>query len=1002
MISLKTIHRSAANKASHYYADQKDDYYSRDGTAAQWQGKAAEALGLTGGIQQDVFLRALRGDFGPGVALSRSIRLDAKARAALDMTFSPPKSVSIQALAGKDSTVIEAHDRAVTQALQFLEQELLRARQTEQGITSTERTGNAVIAKFRHETARPTEGAYSDPQLHTHALLMNLTQRADGSWVAISNDEIFRLKSMTESVYHAELASGLEKAGHQIRYEGKSFELAYISRAHIEEFSKRSQDINAELAAIGETRGTASRALKQTIALKTRLNKEPEITREELQKDWERQAVELGIDFAAAKRPRGKELDVTPGAEAKCDAGLERPAIDVDVVPDHTSHPLDRESERRPRADSELEKRPGESTSEGLAPAAAALIADECLRWAIKHHTERESVMDGMAMLKTALHRSHGTGIKLTDLKGAVRRSLDKGHLILGTLHYRHARDRNGAGKSRTALVDALVEGGMSKKRAEEQIRKSIARGEFVPTGARYTTQSAREREKRILQIEGEGRDKVTPILQADAPQVAMAGKKLKPGQLAAAGLILTTAHRFVGVQGLAGTGKSHMLAQVKEAAEAAGYRVQAVASYGKQIEALRELNMEARTVASVLEARQQDRFKLDPKTVLVIDEAGVVPARIMERLMKMAEADGARVVMLGDTGQTKAIEAGRPFHQLQVAGMATTLMGDIVRQKSPDLKAAVELAAVGQASAALNVLEQKLKAVHSIDEDGARYDTIAGKYAALNADEQRETLIVTGTNSSRNALNEATHQALGLGGRGFDFNLLTRRDTTQAERRVAKYYVAGDILQPERDYKNGNLRQTEMYRIIGVPPDKPNDLIVEHVVTKERTQFNPARTAKLSVYQPVEAELSAGDWVRVTRNDAKLDLVNGGRFEVLAVTPTTVTIGGGGRRLTLDAAGGPLHLDRAYATTSHSAQGLTCDRAFINAESYSRTTQRDVYYVAISRARHQAEIYTDNASKLASVVDRLEEKTAALNIGMESTRPWRPQKAHPSMELNT
>ncbi|OZI47762.1 hypothetical protein CEK29_03340 [Bordetella genomosp. 5] len=64
------------------------------------------------------------------------------------------------------------------------------------------------------------------------------------------------------------------------------------------------------------------------------------------------------------------------------------------------------------------------------------------------------------------------------------------------------------------------------------------------------------------------------------------------------------------------------MLAQVKEAAEAAGYRVQAVASYGKQIEALRELNMEARAAPSVLEARQKNRFKLDEKTVLVIDEA--------------------------------------------------------------------------------------------------------------------------------------------------------------------------------------------------------------------------------------------------------------------------------------------------------------------------------------------------------------------------------------------
>lgn len=137
-----------------------------------------------------------------------------------------------------------------------------------------------------------------------------------------------------------------------------------------------------------------------------------------------------------------------------------------------------------------------------------------------------------------------------------------------------------------------------------------------------------------------------------------------------------------------------------------------------------------------------------------------------------------------------------------------------------------------------------------------------------------------------------------------------------------------------------------------------------------------------------------------VTRNNASLDLVNGARFEVLAVTPTTVTIGSGSRRLTVDAATVPLHLDRAYATTSHSAQGLTCDRALINAESFSRTTQRDVYYVAISRARHQTEIYTNDAAKLAGVVNRLEEKTAALDIGLETSRPWRQKEVARTFEL--
>lgn len=945
MISLKTIHRRSAAKATHYYADQKDDYYSRDGTAAQWQGKAGEALGLSGEIRQEDFLRALRGDFGPDVELSRSIRLDAKARAALDMTFSPPKSVSIQALVGKDAAVIAAHDRAVTHALAFVEAELVRARQTVNGVTTKERTGNALIAKFRHETARPTAGAYSDPQLHTHSLLMNITQRADGTWTAVSNDEIFRLKSVTESVYLAELAKELEKAGYGLRYEGKHFELAHITRPHIEAYSKRSNDITDELDAIGLDRQTASRSQKQTVALKTRKGKAPEITREELQADWSRQEKELGVDFSAGKRPVDKTIERSPEA--------------------------------------------------------VALIADECLKWAIKHHTERESVMDGSEMLRTALRRSIGTGIELKDVKAAVKRSLQKGHLILGTLQYRSAHERKGPGQTRAEWIEQVIQEGMSKKRAQEHVRQAIARGELVPTGARYTTQIAREREKRILQIERDGRNQVQPILQREQAQAALQGQGLKPGQLAAAELILSTPHRFVGVQGLAGTGKSHMLAKVKEAADTAGYTIKAVASYGKQIQALRELGMEARTVASLLEARQQDRFKLDPNTVLVIDEAAVVPSRIMERLMKMAETDGARVVMLGDTGQTKAIEAGRPFHQLQVEGMATALMGDIVRQKSPELKAAVESAASGRASASLGILSQKLHAVHTVNDDDLRYDAIASRYAGMSAKDRRETLIVTGTNRSRNALNEATHQALGLGGRGFDFNLLTRRDTTQAERRVAKYYIADDIIQPERDYKAGDLRQGEMYRVIGIAADKPNQLEVEHLATQVRTTFNPARTAKISVYQPVIAELSAGDWIRVTRNNASLDLVNGARFEVLAVTPTSVTIGAGDRRLVLDASTTPLHLDRAYATTSHSAQGLTCDRVLINAESFSRTTQRDVYYVAISRARYETEIYTNNSEKLAKAVNRLEEKTAALDIGLESISPLRLQRARIATEFD-
>nr|WP_232464576.1 MobF family relaxase [Bordetella genomosp. 8] len=956
----------------HYYSEQKDDYFSREGGAAQWQGKAAAALGLTGEIDSTQFADAMRGDFGPGIQLPYSVRLDSNARAALDLTFSAPKSVSIQALVGKDPAVLAAHDQAVTRALEFLEAEMVLARRKENGRTSVERTGNAAIAKWRHETSRPSRDALADPQLHTHALVMNITQRADGSWTAMGNEEIFRSLKLLDAVYQAELATQLEKAGYALRHEGGHFELAHISRQQIEAFSKRSMTIEAELAQIGETRRSASHGVKQTVTLRTRQAKTPEVSRESLQADWERQAVEMDLDLIPEKKERENFSEQEFGGEHG--HGELSQHDNTKGTTEGDSSVSGRSPESRPAGAGSKYRSPADQVRER--------IAAEALRWAIKHLTERESVTREKTLLETTLNHSRGTGVTIVDVQRAINTFTKKGQLIRSTQLYRPSAQQDGQVLSRNAWIRSLMTSGKSHKEAVSAIRRAIARRELVPADPHYTTQAAREREKRILQIEREGRGKVVPILLADVAQASLAGRSLKPGQVAAGKLILSTSNRVVGVQGLAGTGKSHMLDQVKKIAEESGHTVRAVASYGMQIRALRDLGVEAHTIASVLEARNQDRFKLDEKTVLVVDEAGVVPTRLMERLLQRSEAAGARVVLLGDTGQTKAIEAGRPFHQLQDEGMATALMGDIVRQKNPHLKKAVEFAANGKAAVSLGVLDAKLQAVHQISDDNERYEEVAQRYAALTPEERRGTLIVTGTNDSRNALNDAAHGALGLSGCGFTFEMLTRRDTTQAERRQAKYYHIGDVIQPERNYLNGTLMQAEMYRIVGQDATT-NRLTIERIKTGAQTSFNPARAAKLSVYQPVEAELSAGDWVRITRNDAARDLVNGARLEVVAVTPTSVTLKSGERTVLLEARSAPLHLDRAYATTSHSAQGLTADRVLMNAESFSRTTKQDVYYVALSRARYQVEVYTDNRNKLPGSVARHEDKTTALDIGL-------------------
>ncbi|EFF45612.1 TraI protein [Xanthomonas citri pv. aurantifolii str. ICPB 11122] len=109
-------------------------------------------------------------------------------------------------------------------------------------------------------------------------------------------------------------------------------------------------------------------------------------------------------------------------------------------------------------------------------------------------------------------------------------------------------------------------------------------------------------------------------------------------------------------------------VALIKQAsAVSEGYRTVALAPYGNQVKALKNEGLEAHTLASFLRTKDKP---IDGKTIIVLDESGVVGARQMEQVMRVVEKAGARMVLLGDTKQTEAIEAGKPFAQLQQEGM--------------------------------------------------------------------------------------------------------------------------------------------------------------------------------------------------------------------------------------------------------------------------------------------------------------------------------------------
>ncbi len=944
MLNVTQIRGNNQYAAAHYFS-AADDYYVKE-NPGEWQGQGAQTLGLTGPVEQARLSRLLDGQLPNGERIQTTFDPTGnKKRMGLDLTFSAPKSVSMQALVAGDKDVTAAHDRAVMRALEEVER-LAEARKKVKGKSYRERTGNMVIGKFRHEMSRA-----KDPQLHTHSVVLNMTQRSDGAWRALSNEDIYRVQHEVDALYKADLAKGLQELGYSIRLvdDKGSFELAHISRDQIEAFSARSRVIEEALANEGKTRATATTLEKQIISLATRPRKD-ESDRELVKQYWVEKSRDLRINYG----PRSL-LDGRTYERADSFGGRSRDRGDVDDRIVVTSLPV------------------------SLTPAQAVV------QYAINHLTEREAVVRETVLTATALRRAVGlTGPD--EVRAEIKRLVGQGALIEAVPAYRMADRQDGPALSSVGWKRYLQElKGWSDKQAHQYVNNAIKQGSLVQAEKRYTTQKALACEKAILSIERTGRGAIEPIMTAAIVKTLLEGSTLNAGQRSAVETIVSTRNRFVGIQGDAGTGKTYTVNQAvalikQETAVSEGYRTVALASYGNQVKALKNEGLEAHTLASFLRTKDKP---IDGKTIIVLDESGVVGARQMEQVMRIVEKAGARMVLLGDTKQTEAIEAGKPFAQLQQDGMQTVRISEIQRQKDHELRTAVEHAAESR------VLESlaHIKHVEEAKEPRERHGAIVNDYIQLTEPERRETLIIAGTNDARREINRMVRESLDLTGKGREFETLTRVDMTQAQRRFSPSYQPGMVIQPEKDYQKAGLARGETYRVKEALSG--NTLVLQRQ-DGTTTTINPRKATQLSVYHLERTELSVGDVVRINRNDPSLDLTNGDRMRVVGVIGGMVKLesveqrdGQPARSLELPA-NKPLHLEHAYASTVHSAQGLTNDRALIALDTKSRTTLMNLYYVAISRARHEARVYTNSITELPAAIARRFDKSTALAIQRE------------------
>jgi len=433
-------------------------------------------------------------------------------------------------------------------------------------------------------------------------------------------------------------------------------------------------------------------------------------------------------------------------------------------------------------------------------------------------------------------------------------------------------------------------------------------------------------------------------------------------------------------ILGMTGSGKTTTLTVIRNAAESQGYQVEGFAPTSRAARQLNDAGIESGTLQGFL-ARAANPDLGEQRHFYLVDESSLASTNQMrEFLSRLGPND--RVLLIGDIRQHQGVEAGRPFEQLQEAGMRTAMLDDIVRQKDPALKSAVELLATGQVSAALDLLQQEGR-VKEIPNQEERVRAIAKSYI----ESPQNTLIVSPDNASRRELNLAVRQELKATGavapEDHSFSVLVQRqDMTGAERSWASHYGIDDVVRYTRGSKAIGIEAAAYASVVAINPSA-NELTVKKT-NGELATYDPRRLTGVNVYQEIQREFSVSDRIQFTAPDKSLGVANRDMAAIEAIHPDgRLSARLDNNRLIEFNPNEHRHLDHGYAVTSHSSQGLTAERVLIHGDTsvHPDLLNSRFAYVSISRASSDAKIYTNDTAELGQRLSGEVSKSSAIEF---------------------
>jgi conjugative relaxase-like TrwC/TraI family protein len=885
------------------FANAKENYYTEgERVRGEWQGQLAERYGLHGEVNEEQFARLSEGQHPQtGEALIRRQQaheyVNAQGetvramehRAGWDATFSAPKSVSLTALVGGDGRVRDAHRESVRVALDEMEK---YAQARIGGNAPPETTGAWAVARFEHDSSRPVDG-YAAPQLHTHAVIFNVTETAEGKTRSLQAQELYKTQQYATAVYRSELAAHLQRLGYEVeRGAHGQPEIKGYTQEYLEASSPRRQQIEQRLAEQGRRGAGAA----QIAAHRTRDAKQP-----------------LSIEEVRAQHQK--------------------------LAAEHGNQPQRVMAEAARRWGVELE------------PERSRRVAESAVTYARERGIERAAVVDERALLRDALRHTMCEA-RLPEVKAELEKRIANGELI------------------------------------EVPRREGEA-------GRAFTTDEMQGYERKIVQRMQAGRDINVIVDGRTREWTFKQHPHLSVSQHRAVEDVLESRDRMMALEGVAGAGKTTSLAAVRDAVVHHGYEVKGLAPTSRAAQKLAEAGMETETLQRHLARGQQPE---DGRArVYIVDEASMVGTRQMHTFLERLNRHD-RVLLVGDVRQHEAVEAGRPYAQMQEAGLRTARLDEILRQKDPVLKETVEQLARGEVKEAIASLNQQGR-VHEIEDRAKRFQEMAREYARV----PDRTLVISPDNESRREINGQIHRAMRESGQvtGTAYRvpvLYARQELTGADRQHAQNYAEGDVLRYSKGSKPIGIEAGEYARVVRVDGES-NTLTITRK-SGEELSYDPRRLQGVTVYRDSERVFAQGDRVQMTAPYQKQNLANRelGTVEKIDHSGNLKLRMDSGREVEFNVRQMP-HLDYGYAVTSHSSQGQTADRVLVHVDSsqaHGELLNSRMAYVSVSRAEFDVQMYTNDAKSLGHVLSRdvshpsamqqvIHDELAGLKIGPQS-----------------